>query len=65
MGQVQQLKCKKCGHIWEHWAGVGFQGKPLKGDKKGNKTGDADGKIRCPKCGSEEHEVFAFSGLWD
>ena len=67
MGQVKLLKCKHCGNTWEHWDGVGFQAKPIKGNKNDNKTGDADEKICCPKCGSEDYESDDkdIIALWD
>ena len=67
MGTIKLLKCKHCGNSWKHYAEVGFAGKPIKGNKEDNTTGDADEKICCPKCGSEDYEQDKrdYVGLWD
>lgn len=66
MGYGKQLKCKNCGNEWTHFEGVGFKGEPIKGSKSNNITGDADGSIKCPACGStnfdKEEDVVL---LWD
>ncbi len=67
MGQVKLLKCKQCGNVWEHWEGVGFASEPIKGEAGENRTGDADEKICCPQCGSEDYEWEdqTVVALWD
>jgi Zn finger protein HypA/HybF involved in hydrogenase expression len=56
MGQTKNFKCKKCGNVWTHYSGVGFENKKFKGCKKDNTTGDADRLIKCPQCGSTDFE---------
>lgn len=64
MGCVRKLKCSRCGNVWTHIEGVGFKGKPQKGSQRNNTTGDADGIIRCPKCGSEDFEQFGDDSIY-
>lgn len=67
MGQIKLLKCSHCGNTWEHWEGVGMGSAPVKGDKTKNMTGNGDGKICCPKCGTEYQEGGnpKIVALWD
>lgn len=67
MGHALEYKCKDCGNIWTHYAGVGFEMKPISGSKEDNITGDADKTIKCPLCDSTNFEEASdgITILWD
>lgn len=67
MGVAKELKCRKCGNVWTHYMGVGFNMEPVSGSKERNFTGEADETIKCPVCNSTDFEDAPVGEifLWD
>lgn len=66
MGKVTELRCKKCGCVWQHFSGVGMMDSPEEIQQEIDFPGTVnnEGPV-CPDCGSTEYEETGLMGLWD
>lgn len=60
MGTGKVYRCKKCGHEWSRYKGVGMMGTKAVEPKR-NKSG----RMICPKCSSTRIEPTGVTFLWD